>query len=97
MANVIANEKDGFSASRLDPILDAYLLKAGSDTSRFEFMEKGLGAGATIALNLGMRHLIDSVEDYYFRWDASRYRSRLEFNLLRARQQIDVYRVFELG
>jgi len=44
-----------------------------------------------ITLELGMRYLIDVIEDQYFQWDASQYPSRAAHNLARARRQIAVY------
>ncbi len=69
--------------------------QAGLITDRQAFIEKALAASRVIALNLGMKHLIDSVEDRYFVWDTARFKSRLEFNLFCARRQRQVYKVFE--
>ncbi len=44
-----------------------------------------------ITLELGMRYLIDWVEDHYFQWDSQHYPTRQAHNLARAQRQIRVY------
>ena len=80
-----------FSVRDLDPVIEAYYLEAKLDFNEEQFREKALAAGEVIALNGGLRHLIDCVEDYYFGWDAKRFKSRLEFNLYAGRRQWRTY------
>jgi Ser/Thr protein kinase RdoA (MazF antagonist) len=47
---------------------------------------------ATITLELASRFLADYFNDNYFGWDSSRYASRREHNLARARGQLGLYR-----
>jgi len=49
-----------------------------------QLIVEALTAAEIIAINSTMRHLIDSVEDYYFSFDRQRYSSREQFNLLAA-------------
>lgn len=46
----------------------------------------------TIALELSSRFALDALEDRYFAWDASRYASRSEHDLVRARSQLALAR-----
>ena len=46
----------------------------------------------TIALELSSRFALDALEDRYFAWDASRYTSRSEHDLVRARSQLALAR-----
>jgi Ser/Thr protein kinase RdoA (MazF antagonist) len=93
---VITKGAGGCSVEQLYPMLAAYYAEAKPKTDRQTFMEQALAAGRIIALNLGMRHLIDSVEDQYFVWDNDRFRSRLEFNLFCAQRQQQVHRALTL-
>jgi len=81
------------SAKQLYPIIEAYYASAKPGTDSQVFMEQALAAGRVIALKLGIRHLVDSVEDWYFVWDRRRFSSRLEFNLFCARKQQRIYQV----
>jgi Ser/Thr protein kinase RdoA (MazF antagonist) len=45
-----------------------------------------------IALELAARFACDALEERYFRWDAERFASRGEHNLLRARGQLSLWR-----
>jgi hypothetical protein len=46
----------------------------------------------TIALELASRFCTDAFEDRYFGWDATRFASRREHNLVRARSQLSLAR-----
>jgi Ser/Thr protein kinase RdoA (MazF antagonist) len=87
--------KGNVSVAQLQPIIEAYCLKAELGTEKQAFTEKALAAARVIALNLGVRHLIDMVEDRYFKWDPARFKSRLEFNLFCAQRQHQVYEVLK--
>ena len=47
---------------------------------------------ATVSLELASRFAADAINDSYFGWDASRYASRREHNLVRARGQLALSR-----
>ena len=47
---------------------------------------------ATVALELAARFCVDVFDDSYFGWDATRFASRREHNLLRARGQLSLAR-----
>lgn len=81
------------SIAQLRPLLENYYETAKPNTDLSAFIEQALAAGRVIALDLGMRHLIDSVEDKYFVWDGSRFPSRHAFNIACAQRQWDVYKV----
>ncbi len=81
------------SAAQLYPILDSYYSEAAGGANRHAFDGQALAAARVVALDLGIRHLIDSVEDRYFVWDSSRFGSRLEFNIYCAQRQRQVYEV----
>ncbi len=83
------------SVIQLQPMLLAYYEKAELHTDRQTFIDQALAAARSIALNLGMRHLIDSVEDHYFVWDTARFKSRFEFNVVCARRQQQVYAILK--
>ncbi|WP_414411652.1 hypothetical protein [Synechococcus sp. O70.1] len=44
-----------------------------------------------MTLELGMRFLLDWLEDCYWNWDPQRYASRRDHNLARCRRQIRLY------
>ncbi len=81
-----------FSRSDIQDVITAYHDSAELDIPQKVFMRKAMAAGRSVALCLSMRCLIDSVEDYYFGWEASGFDSRQEFNLHRANRQWEVYR-----
>jgi len=93
VGEVINKSGGSLSAKQLHPIIEAYYHKSGSRANRQAFMKDALTAGRVIALILGMRCLIDSVEDSYFRWNPARFGSRLEYNLFRAQNQRQIYEV----
>jgi Ser/Thr protein kinase RdoA (MazF antagonist) len=95
VGEVITKGSGSCSVEQLYPMLEAYYAQAGLSTDRQAFIEKAMAAGRIIALNLGMRHLIDSVEDRYFVWDTTQFKSRLEFNLFCAQRQQQVYKALE--
>ena len=47
---------------------------------------------ATVCVELAARFCVDAVEDRYFGWDATRFASRREHNLVRARGQLALAR-----
>ncbi len=51
--------------------------------------------GERIALELAARFATDAIREEYFGWDASRYASRGEHNLVRARNQLALARAFQ--
>ncbi|HVA11544.1 MAG TPA: phosphotransferase [Candidatus Dormibacteraeota bacterium] len=93
VGEVITKGKKSCSLAQLYPILEAYYREAGLTSDKQAFMAEALTAAQVIALNLGIRHLIDSVEDCYFLWDTTLFESRLAFNLFGARRQWQVHEV----
>jgi Ser/Thr protein kinase RdoA (MazF antagonist) len=93
VGEVITKGKKSCSLAQLYPILEAYYREAGLTSDKQAFIAEALTAAQVIALNLGIRHLIDSVEDCYFLWDTTLFESRLAFNLFGARRQRQVYDV----
>ncbi len=91
---VFTKGKGDCTIEELLPILKAYCSELEIDADYEAFSEDALVFARAIALNLGMRHLIDTVEDSYFRWDPDRFESRLDFNLSCARRQKKVYNLF---
>jgi Ser/Thr protein kinase RdoA (MazF antagonist) len=81
------------SVAQLLPMLESYYKEVGFYSDKQTFIEKALSAARSIALDLGLRHLIDSVEDHYFVWDSARFASRLDFNLFCAGRQQQVYEI----
>lgn len=79
------------SVEQLYPLLEAYYGTAGVGIGKESFMKQALAAARVVALDLGIRHLIDSVEDNYFIWDSRYFDSRFEFNQRCARRQGQVY------
>ena len=47
---------------------------------------------ATITLELAARFALDALEERYFRWDRQRFAAAWEHNLLRACNQLQVWR-----
>jgi Ser/Thr protein kinase RdoA (MazF antagonist) len=93
VGEVITKGKKSCSLTEFYPILEAYYREAGLTGDKQAFMAESLNAAQAIALNLGIRHLIDSVEDRYFLWDTSLFESRLAFNLFGARRQWQVQKI----
>ena len=91
---VITKGKGRCTIEELLPIIDSYYSKVEVNTDSQAFVENALELGRIIAINLGMRHLIDIIEDSYFKWDSSRFESGLDFNLYSARRQQKIYNVF---
>jgi Ser/Thr protein kinase RdoA (MazF antagonist) len=83
------------SVIQLHPMLLAYYEKAELHTDKQAFIDNSLAAARSIAVNLGMRHLIDSVEDRYFVWGTTRFKSRFEFNVFCAQRQRQVYAILK--
>jgi len=80
------DEECAFLLDRCELMLQGY---AGSSV-RLSVEERELlpQAGLLITLELASRFLADVLEDVYFGWDATRYRSRPEHNLARARGMV---------
>lgn len=93
VGEAITKGKKSCSLAQLYPILEAYYREAGITSDKQAFMTESLTAAQAIALNLGIRHLIDSVEDCYFLWDTNLFESRLAFNIFGARRQWQVQKV----
>ncbi len=74
------------SAPRLDiePIAEAYRQEAQPSQSTDRFTVEALEAGKLITLELGMRYLIDAVQDNYFSWDPTTFPTRAAHNISRA-------------
>ncbi len=81
------------TVEQLHPLLEAYHDAAGVSASKGSFIKQALVAARVVTLDLGIRHLIDSVEDSYFVWDSRYFSSRFEFNQHCARRQSQVYAV----
>lgn len=92
---VITKDKGSCTVAELQPILEAYHSEARVGTDKQVFGRDALITARIIALNLGMRHLIDTVENRYFKWDPARFKSKLDFNLFCIRRQQKVYSIFE--
>jgi Ser/Thr protein kinase RdoA (MazF antagonist) len=90
---VITKGSGSCSIEELYPVIEAYYETAKPVADMLTFQKQALAAARVIALNLGMRHLIDSVEDTYFVWDSSRFDSRFDFNISCAQRQRRIYDV----
>jgi aminoglycoside phosphotransferase (APT) family kinase protein len=84
-----------FSIVQLSPVIEAYLHGAELTRNKAVFIRDALAAAQLLALGLGMRHLIDSVEDSYFT-PPNKVESRYIFNIRRANEQRDVYRMLRM-
>lgn len=69
------------------PVIEAYYEYAQPSVAETVFERDALIAARQIALELGMRYLIDSVEGTYFEWDPERYESHVDHNNARAQTQ----------
>lgn len=87
----LAAKDPNFTTKDLEPTLDAYYDQAKPGIDRDTFIKQALNAGQVIALELGIRYLIDAVEDSYFDWDSDQFASRSEHNIARARIQWQTY------
>jgi len=76
-----------FDASIASAALDGFREGAGAEVSEDELATVPLGT-ATIAFELAARFATDAIEDRYFGWDTSRFASRREHNVVRARSQL---------
>ena len=86
--NVIKNQPSDFEV--LKQFTNGYLSRSTLSFSEKEFFEEVMNATQLIALELSMRFLIDIVEDYYFVWENTPYKSRLEHNDARVLQQLEI-------
>ncbi|MDQ3065060.1 MAG: aminoglycoside phosphotransferase family protein [bacterium] len=80
-----------FSPSDIEPVIEAYYEQAKPNVDEERFVQQALNAGQVIALELGIRYLIDSVEDSYFDWDREQFDSRRSHNIVRAEAQWQTY------
>ncbi len=76
---------------QLTAVIAAYYEHAKPSLAEKMFEHEALAAARQIALELGIRYLIDSVEAAYFDWDPERYESRTDHNIARAQTQWDVH------
>lgn len=80
-----------FSAHEIEPIIETYYEKAKPAVAEKNFIKQALNAGQVIALELGMRFLIDAVEDTYFDWDMEQFETRSAHNIARAKAQWQIF------
>jgi Ser/Thr protein kinase RdoA (MazF antagonist) len=73
----------------LDAALDGYLGPAGSLLSQAE-IDSIIPGMRMVCIELAARFCLDVFEDRYFGWDATRFASRREHNLVRARGQLSL-------
>jgi len=76
-----------FNTAQIEPIIEAYYETAKPSEKAAQFIKQALNAGQVIALELGIRYLIDSVENEYFEWDYEQFESRSAHNIARAKIQ----------
>ncbi len=82
-------ESASFDAAIFESAVRAYASAAGELVTPDE--QRAIVAGAeTIALELSARFCADALNESYFGWDNSRFASRSEHNLVRARSQHSV-------
>jgi Ser/Thr protein kinase RdoA (MazF antagonist) len=97
MLQSIINEFDEvggqITIADLHEILCVYHDNGALSLSKEELIHHSLEAAKLLALNLGARHLIDTVEDKYYLHDPARFRSRVDFNLYAGWRQQRVYQL----
>lgn len=77
--------------AQLRAVTEGYRSVSASETDPDEFFGWSVAAMQQIALELGMRYMIDIVEDYYFTWDTAKFSSRRESHLARVAEQLQIY------
>ncbi len=87
-------KRKNVSASQLHSIIEAYYKEAKLKIDKNDFTKKALSASQLIGLCLGIRHLVDSVEDSYFTPPNS-FEFRYDFNIRRAHEQWEVYKILK--
>lgn len=80
-----------FDIREILPVVEAYYDKARLAVSKEKFIEQTINAAQVIAIELGIRFLIDTVEDSYFDWDEDRFKTRRDHNVARAKGQWRIY------
>ncbi len=80
-----------FSPHDITPVIEAYYEQAKPNVDEDKFVQQALNAGQVIALELGIRYLIDTVEDSYFDWDREQFDTRSAHNIARAEAQWQTY------
>ncbi|MCA9348674.1 aminoglycoside phosphotransferase family protein [Candidatus Saccharibacteria bacterium] len=76
------------SNAEIIEVITAYFISAGRPID----IEKALKAARIISLELCARFINDIVDDIYFEWDSTRFKSRAEHNAHRARKQLKTYK-----
>ena len=81
--------KTYFDVSMYDTILQSYFRESGHLLTPQERAAIPLGL-ATICIELAARFCVDAFDQAYFGWDATRFESRREHNLIRAEGQLNL-------
>lgn len=79
------------SKQNLKKFTDAYIAESTYDYEKDYFYQTVMLAASYISLELTMRFLNDTVEDYYFAWENTPYKSRYDYLMFRIDQQQEIY------
>lgn len=88
---------DAVTAGSPDPAKDipyaseGYRCESGTDIDKPDFHRAAIAAARLITLELGMRFMLDIVDDNYFEWDQARYSSRRDNHMAQVGKQWQIY------
>lgn len=95
IAGKLVEEENDTACDITDTVIENYYNAAEPGTSDLEFRQQAIAAGMQITLELGMRYLIDSVEEQYFAWDPKRFATQALHNQSRANRQWRAFQFLE--
>lgn len=84
-------QDQNFNVNDVDTVIASYYNQAKPQVNEKLFTRQARNAGQVIALEQGIRYLIDSVEDHYFDWNRDKFESRSLHNIARAIAQWQTY------
>ncbi|HMH31237.1 MAG TPA: phosphotransferase [Methylomirabilota bacterium] len=93
LAEDAIEDQGKFPRGRIKAVVEGYRLIAAPEVEQGQFYQWAMVATQKIALELGMRFLIDVVEDNYFGFDADKFSSRRQSNIGRAQMQWKIYKL----
>ncbi|HSX29637.1 MAG TPA: phosphotransferase [Candidatus Saccharimonadales bacterium] len=85
--------QEKFSIGSVQAIMQGYILaRPQIAPAHEEALRLSLTSLQVISIELTIRFLIDTVQDYYFGWDNTLFQSRKDNNIARANAQLAIYR-----
>jgi Ser/Thr protein kinase RdoA (MazF antagonist) len=95
LASQAVAKDEPIDRTELSTVITGYRETAYADQVPEAFEKWGIAALQQMALELGMRYLIDIVEDYYFEWQGKGFADRAEHNAYKAGLQWRIFEAFK--